>query len=122
MDRPRVFLVRKADYYLGDSKSPLPVYSRTRTVTVHQIVMEGKCYVCFECDCYYFIREQCLCRHVYRVVEMEPSHRHVFPECLKVYETHTSGNFEILSQCRNLTDTFLKYNGLVLPGRLEDVK
>lgn len=114
--------MRKADYYLGDSTSPLPVYSRTRTVTVRQIVMEGKYYVCFECDCFYFIREQCLCRHVYRVVDMKPSHRHVFPECLKVYETHTSGNFEVLSQCRNLTDTFLKYNGLVLPGRLEDVK
>lgn len=122
IDKPRVFLVRKAEYDIGENISPLPRYSRTRTVTVRQISIDFKDFVCIECDCYFFLREKCLCRHVYRVIDMKPSHRHVFPECLKAYEAHIGKDAEGLKKCRELTDTFLKYQGLVVPGKLKDIQ
>lgn len=59
----RVFLVRKrSDLMTNDDSedvSPLPVYDRTRTVVIQQEVeIDGQPYVCYECDCYSFVRNK----------------------------------------------------------------
>ena len=66
---PRVFLCRKnmslqEDCEEGDTdddkeeKSPLPEYSRLRTVVVREVEVDGHEYVSYECSCHSFIRHK----------------------------------------------------------------
>lgn len=128
LPKPRVFLVRK-DYCQNDNgdhveesdNNPLPKYSRTRTVVLRQLDVDGDAYVSYECDCFYFMRKKCICRHLFRVLDWKPSYKLVFPECLKAYQTYIINDTDSFKKCRDLTALFKKHKSLVLPGTLDSI-
>jgi hypothetical protein len=57
----------------------------------------------------------------YKVLDWKPNYKHVFPECLKAYQSHLFDNAVSFAKCRELTALFKKHQALVLPGTLSTV-
>jgi hypothetical protein len=69
-------------------------------------------------DGYLTGRHKRACRHLYKVLDWKPNYKHVFPECLKAYQSHLFDNAVSFAKCRELTALFKKHQALVLPGTL----
>jgi hypothetical protein len=57
----------------------------------------------------------------YKVLDWKPNYKHVFPECLKAYQSHLFDDAVSFAKCRELTALFKKHQALVLPGTLSTV-
>ena len=104
-----------------EKQSPIPDFDRTRTVTISSKTINNVDSTCLHCDCYYFIRHKHLCRHVYAVIGKEPSHLHVFPDCLKVYSLYMNKNSHFTQTCIDLTNLFVINQCLVLSEQIDSV-
>ena len=88
----KTFMVRKslpAKYHTSTIKRPskedIPKLWRTRVVTI------DKNNICC-CDCHFYTRRGCACRHIYAVINTGPKIHHCTVDKLKVYESFFGTN------------------------------
>jgi hypothetical protein len=112
----RSFLVRRKHFDSVRHRSPLPVFDRTRTVDISERIFGGIPCVCIQCSCFGLLRNKHACRHMYAVLGIEPSADHVFPECLKAYETFMFRHDIFTAKCEQKTQLMMSTRSLVLPG------
>ena len=65
---------------------PVPNYLRTRKVRIEQVSVGDFSHVLIRCDCNYFTREKCPCRHFYALVNRTPIWEDFSPEHFQSYE------------------------------------
>ena len=63
----------------------IPMYIRTRSVTVRELKIDGYQHVLCTCSCKTFYHNLVQCRHVFAILGRSPSHLDAFPECRKDY-------------------------------------
>ena len=95
----RAFLVRRKQFDPINDGNPLPYFDRTRTVIVFEQYKCGVPQVGIQCDCHFMLRRSHPCRHIYCALNTKPSLDHVFPECLKAYETFMMKHSEFTEKC-----------------------
>lgn len=107
---------------MNDCTHRRPVYSRTRVVTVTEVEEDGKTFLVIKCSCGFWFKKMCTCRHVYCLLDRKPSVDDVFPEKCKSYEVLYHTNDEFKKKCIERTETLERHNGLVIEGKLEDIR
>ena len=116
-----MFLVRRTEFDVINAGNPLPCFDRTRTVTVFEQYIGDVAYVGVNCDCHFMLRRSHACRHIYSALNIKPTPDHVFPECLKAYETFMMEHREFTNKCCAKKDLLLSKGCLMLEGSLDEV-
>jgi hypothetical protein len=111
--------VRRKHFDPVRQSNPLPVFDRTRTVDIFEREFNGISCVCIQCSCCAMIRNKHACRHIYAVIGIEPSIDHVFPECLKAYETCMFNHDHFTRKCEERTELLLTSGCVVVEGTID---
>lgn len=86
----REFLVRQppTDFSKGErlDGDMMPKYVRTRRVLARSLKISERTVVSFLCTCTTFFHKLITCRHVFAIINREPTQVDLFPECHKAYE------------------------------------
>jgi len=97
--RKRTFAFRVCTIPTPELKLRRPVYVRTRIVEVEEVEIDGKTYLVITCDCGHWFQHLCTCRHVYCLLDREPTSDDIFPEKCKSYETCFDTDLEFQHEC-----------------------
>ena len=93
-----------------------PVYRKTRTVTFSPVLIDGKEYICFHCDCGDFICHKCPCRHFYAVVHRPPVASDFSPQCRLTWALWFAepDKKELTEKLTEMSERVSRYGGVVV--------
>lgn len=118
----RTFLCRRQNMIQQDPDHRRPIYQRTREIIARPILIDGVDTIVLICGCGFFLHKLCPCRHIYSLLDRHPKQSDFFPCCFKTYEvTYGKNNPEYTRRCDVLTDQIVKFKGLLLPCRINDI-
>ena len=95
-----------------------PIYRRTRTVTVSNVILAGESHLCYQCSCRNLHLRKFCCRHIYRLLSREPCKSDFLPECYKSYEVKYGVDMVYTGKVNQLQNIVKQCNGICMPGSI----
>jgi hypothetical protein len=95
-----------------------PIYRRTRTVTVSEIILGGESHLCYQCSCHHLNLRKFCCRHIYRLLLRQPCKSDFLPECYKSYEVKYGIDMHYTGAVNELKQILHQCNGIVIKGSI----
>lgn len=120
--RSRIFALRSNRGPIKQCSHRRPIYGRTRIVRVDEVEEDGVFYLVLKCGCGHFFHHMSACRHLYCILDRQPTIDDVFPEKCKKYEADFHSDPVFKQQCLQRTLWLKKHGGIVVKGKLEDLQ
>ena len=116
MPNTKTFLFRHHPTVVSSPNHRRPVYARTRTVVVREVLVDDEHFVCLQCSCGHFFQYLGCCRHIYCLLDRYPIEDDVFPECFKSYDVFygEDGSEEYTTRCDARTELLEHHKGMLL--------
>ena len=109
----RKFVLKYKNALVTEPDHQRPIYLRTRTVTVKEVMIENQTFLFFSCSCSGLQYKKHACRHVYHLLSRFPARNDFMPECFKTYEV-TYGSDTNYTQAVNPMRYWMKEAGGLL--------
>ena len=95
-----------------------PIYRRTQTVTVSNVMLAEEPCLGYQCSCRHLNLRKFCCRHIYRLLSREPCRSDFLPECYKLYELKYGVDMMSTGKVNQLQNIAKQCKGICIPGSI----